>query len=121
MRIQNCPSCVSGLPLFAVLFFIFCLYRPQDDGVIIFDRISDKIDSILLDHPHVCGDFNVHHEEWLVHSNKTDMEGIAIVYGLTQIVTEPTLVPDVASHFPNLLDLFLTTVLMCILCSFASW
>ena len=98
--------------------FIFCLYRPQDDGVIIFDRISDKIDSILLDHPHaeihVCGDFNVHHEEWLVHSNKTDLEGrhchdFAIAYGLTQIVTEPTRVPDVASHFPNLLDLFLTT------------
>ena len=33
----------------------------------------------------------------------------AIAYGLTQIVTEPTRVADVVSHFPNLLDLFLTT------------
>ena len=83
-----------------------------------FDRICDKIDSILLDNPraniHVCGDFTVHHEEWLVHSHKTDMEGrhchdFAIAYGLTQILTEPTHVPDVASYYPNLLDLFLTT------------
>ena len=98
--------------------FIFTLYRPQNDGVILFDRIADKIDTILSDYPyadiHVCGDFNVHHEEWLVHSNKTDKEGrhcrdFAIAYGLSQIVKEPTHIPDVDGQFHSLLDLFLTS------------
>ena len=98
--------------------FIFTLYRPQTDGVAIFDSIAERIDSILLAHPsasiHLCGDFNIHHQEWLIHSNCTDEEGrhchdFAIAYDLTQIVDKPTRVPDIDGHFPNLLDLFLTT------------
>jgi hypothetical protein len=34
------------------------------------------IDTVISENPfadiHVFGDFNVHHKEWLVHSNKTD-------------------------------------------------
>ena len=98
--------------------FIFTLYRPHHDGVVIFDSIAEKIDSILSVHPsasiHLCGDFNVHHQEWLVHSNKTDREGrychdFALAYDLTQIVDEPTHIPDQVGYFPSLLDLFLTS------------
>ena len=60
------------------------------------------------------GDFNVHHKEWLVHSNKTTAEGrhyheFALAYDLTQIVNKPTHIPDQPGHFSNLLDLFLTS------------
>ena len=98
--------------------FIFTLYRPQKDGSILFDRIAEKIDSIMVDYPyaniHMCGDFNVHHQEWLC-SNRTSEEGkqcheFSTIYGLTQIVKGPTRVPDVKGQTANLLDLFLTTV-----------
>ena len=98
--------------------YIFTLYRPQTDGVAIFDCIAEKIDSILLAHPsasiHLCGDFNIHHQEWLIHSNRTDEEGrhchsFALAYDLTQIVDRPTRIPDVDGQFPSLLDLFLTS------------
>ena len=94
------------------------LYRPQHDGVVLFDSIAEKIDSIMSVYPsasiHVCGDFNVHHQEWLVHSNKTTAEGrhcheFALAYDLTQIVDKPTHIPDQPGHFSNLLDLFLTS------------
>lgn len=56
--------------------FVFALYCRQDEGTVIFDRISEKIDSILAQFfsatVHICGNFNIGHKEWLVHSNKTD-------------------------------------------------
>ena len=99
--------------------FIFTLYRPQNDGVHVFQKIAENIDSILLDYPfasfHIFGDFNVHNKEWLIHSNKTSSEGrfchdFALCYGLEQIIDVPTRVPDISSQFPNLLDLFLTSI-----------
>ena len=49
--------------------FIFALYRPCDDGVEMMDKIAEMIDSVMSDYPfasiHLCGDFNVHHKEWL--------------------------------------------------------
>lgn len=56
----------------------------------------------------MCGDFNIHHNEWLVHSNKNDFEGrycrdFAIAYELTQMIGEPTWVLET-----KLLDFFLT-------------
>ena len=98
--------------------FIFALYRPQKDGTVIFDQIGQAIDSILSENPyadiHICGDFNVHHGEWLIHSNKTTPEGrychdFAVAYDLTQTVTKPTRVPDATGQYANLLDLFLTS------------
>ena len=94
---------------------IFTLYRSQDDGISMFDKIASQIDKIRVDYPsaniHICGDFNVHHQEWLVHSNKTDTEGrychdFSVAYELSQIIDSPT---RVIGHFPNLLDLYLTT------------
>ena len=98
--------------------FIIFLYRPCQGGSVIFDNISGKIDEILSDYPsaniHICGDFNVHHKDWLTHSRVTDPEGIecfnfSVAHDLTQIVSTPTRLPDVDTHFASLLDLFLTS------------
>ncbi|KAA5676903.1 hypothetical protein F3G23_29600, partial [Klebsiella pneumoniae] len=61
----------------------------------------------------VLGDFNAHHQEWLG-SRTTDLPGrtaydFALAYGLSQLVTQPTRVPDIEGHEPSLLDLLLTT------------
>lgn len=53
-------------------------YCPLDDGIAIFSRITEKIDDVF-DHPstnfHICDDLNIHHKQWLFHSNITDNEG----------------------------------------------
>ncbi|CAK1596057.1 unnamed protein product [Parnassius mnemosyne] len=61
----------------------------------------------------ILGDFNAHHAEWLG-SRLTDHAGrsvydFALAYGLTQLVTSPTRIPDVEDHTPSLLDLLLTS------------
>ena len=98
--------------------FIFTLYRPLTDGVGIFDSIAGKIDSIMSVHPtasiHICGDYNIHHKDWLIHSNKTTAEGrhchdFALAYDLTQIVDKPTHIPDQPGQISNFLNLFLTS------------
>ena len=112
------PYMCFRLALLHSTAFIFTLYRPQDDGCAVIDKIASQIDKILANHPsaniHICGDFNVHHEEWLVHSNKTDTEGrhchdFSVAYELSQIIDSPTHIPDVVGQYPNLLDLYLTT------------
>ena len=84
-----------------------------------FTSIANQIDDILINHPsakiNVFGDFNVHHVQWLTHSNHTDNVGVecfnfSLAYELKQIIPFPTRVPDTANHFPSLLDLFLTSV-----------
>lgn len=97
--------------------FVFALYCPQNEETVIFSDISEKIDNILTQFPsasfHNCGDFNIHHKEWIVHSNKTDFEGrycrdYSIAYELTQIIGEPTCV-QTTCHQVNILNLFLTS------------
>ena len=111
------PYICLRVALIHVTSYIFFLYRPQDDNLAVINSIAAKKDLILCDNPsatfHICGDFNVHHEEWLTFSNKTTAEGIdcqnfALAHDLTQVVTFPTRIPDVESHFSSLLDLFLT-------------
>lgn len=81
-------------------------------------RITEKIDNILPVHPstniHICGDFNIHYNEWPVHSKRTKEEGkyyydFSIAYVLTQNIDKPIRVPDTAGLHVNLLDLFLTS------------
>ena len=60
----------------------------------------------------VCGDFNAHNTDWLIHSHTTDAAGIschdfALSQDLTQIVDFPTRIPDRDDHQPYLLDLFI--------------
>ena len=60
----------------------------------------------------VFGDFNVHHQEWLIHSNNLsglEAYNFSISQSLTQIVDFPTRFPDHDEHNPHLLDLFLTS------------
>lgn len=50
--------CVSSWHLST---YAFALYRPQDEAVVIFNQISEKIDEFPSADFHVFGDFNVHH------------------------------------------------------------
>ncbi|CAG4935338.1 unnamed protein product [Colias eurytheme] len=97
-----------------------CLYRRhsgnnETDQLI--EHIQDTIDLLLQKNPSaeivVLGDFNAHHAEWLK-SRTTDYAGrsfhdFILSYGLTQLVSAPTRIPDVEDHAPSLLDLFLSS------------
>ena len=120
-EVENAPFMCFKVALAQGTSFIFTLYRPQNDtdGDILLDQIAEQVDLILTKFPsaniHICGDFNVHHKDWLIHSNHTDAPGrqcfeFAAASGLTQIVDVPTRVPDRAGDFASLLDLFLTSV-----------
>ena len=83
----------------------------------VFDCISSIIDEVLSINPtanvFVCGDFNVHHKDWLTYSGGTDGPGelcynFSISNDITQIVNFPTRIPDCDSHSPALLDLFIS-------------
>lgn len=87
---------------------IFTVYSPQDDGI---DKIAENTDDNPSAKIHICDDFNIHHKEWLVHSNKSDEEGrycydFSITYDLIQIIDKHTHVPDTTVHRTNLLNLF---------------
>ena len=98
--------------------FIFFLYRPHHDNLGCINSISTNIDKVLCSYPsaniHVCGDFNAHHMEWLIHSNKSDDAGVgcyefALSHDLKQLIDYPTRIPDAENQFSSLLDLFLTS------------
>ena len=97
-----------------------CVYRSHS-GNSETDRLIEHMqmvaDSVLEQMPSVeiviLGDFNAHHADWLG-SRSTDHAGrsvhdFALAYGLSQLVSSPTRVPDVADHVPSLLDLLLTS------------
>lgn len=62
----NSQSCAFALPSYIVSPFFFIVYHSQDDSIIMFDRIAEKIDDIHSDHSlaiiHICGVFNIHHK-----------------------------------------------------------
>lgn len=69
------------------------LYHPKDDRTVNFDRIDNIITEFPSPSIHICGDFNIHHKKWLIHSNKTNEEGnyyrdFSITYEQTQIIEE---------------------------------
>lgn len=49
-------------------------YHPQNNNIVLFDKITMHINDILSDHSSasvdICGDFNIHHKQWLVQLNK---------------------------------------------------
>ena len=84
----------------------------------VFDSISSNIDEVLSINPSanafVCGDFSVHHKDWLTYSGGTDRPGklsynFSISNDLTQMVNFTTQIPDCDSHSPTLLNLFLSS------------
>ena len=65
------------LALFHSVFYFFFLYgSPSSSLCMVFDSISSNIDEVLLINPSanifVFGDFNVHHNDWLIYSSRTD-------------------------------------------------
>lgn len=48
--------------------YIFTLYRPQIDEIVMFGKLTETIDSILSEYLSVripiFGDFNTHRKEW---------------------------------------------------------
>ena len=73
--------------------------------------ISFNIDEVLYINPYanvfVCGDFNIHHQDWLNYSGGIDKSGelfynFSISNDLTEIVNFPTRIPDCDSHSPAL-------------------
>ena len=84
----------------------------------VFYSVSSNIDDVLSINPSanvlVCGDFNVHHRDWLTYSGGTDRPdelcyNFSISNDLTQMVNFPTRIPDCDSHSPALLDLFISS------------
>jgi hypothetical protein len=101
--------------------YICCLYLSPNSTIVqvrqLFNHLSIQNENIQHSHPDAevsfLGDFNVHNTEWLTHSSHTDQAGLeaeafCVVNDLTQLVEEPTRIPDCASHKANTLDLFIT-------------
>ena len=100
--------------------FICTLYcSPKSTNhELLFDHLSKTIDTITLQCPRseitIHGDFNVYNPNWLTHSPHIaslagrDAGAFAIVNGLSQLVSEPTRIPDHSGDKVNIIDLFLT-------------
>ena len=82
------------------------------------DYLSDAAEKAQQRYPSAqlvfLGDFNAHHGEWLFPYQDTDHAGretykLAVTHGLSQLVHEPTRIPDVVGHTAYCLDLLLTT------------
>ena len=61
--------------------YIFYLYRsPSSPSCSVIEAVSSNIDKALVLQPSanimVCGDFNAHNTDWLVHSHATDYAGV---------------------------------------------
>ena len=97
-----------------------CLYRSHSgdlETTRLFEYLSRAADDAQVQFPSAelvfLGDFNAHHQQWLG-SPRTDHAGkaahaFALMYGLTQLVTQTTRVPDVVDQTPSLLALLLTS------------
>ena len=101
--------------------FICTLYRSpkSTNHELLFDHLSKTIDTITLQSPRsefkVLGDFNFYSSNWLTHSPHytspagRDAEAFAIVNDLSQLISEPTRIPDRSGDKANTLDSFLTS------------
>ena len=86
---------------------------------LLFDHLSKTIDTINLESTSseitVLGDFNVYNPNWLTHSPHITSpagrgaEAFAIVNNLSQLISEPTRIPDRSGDKANTLDLFPTS------------
>ena len=100
--------------------YICTLYRSPNSNSheLLFDYPSKSIETITLQSPRseilVLGVFNVHNSDWISYSSNVtnpagrEAEAFAIVNDLTQVISEPTRVPDRAGDKAHTLDLFLT-------------
>ena len=98
-----------------------CVYRSHSgdrEATRLTNYLSDAAEKVQQRYPSAqlvfLGDFNAHHGEWLYPYQDTDHAGretykFSVTYGLSQLVQEPTRIPDVAGHTAYCLDLLLTT------------
>ena len=100
-------------------FFLCCLYHSPNspDHAQLYQYLTTTYEHLLRTHSKAevlfFGDFNVHHQTWLG-STHTDPRGeeahsFALINNLSQIISQPTRIPDIHNHQPNILDLFLTS------------
>ena len=101
--------------------YICTLYRSPNskNHELLFDHLSNSIEAITLQYPRseiiALGDFNIHNSGWLSYSSNVtnlagrEAEAFATVNDLTQVISEPTRVPDRAGDKANTIDLFLTS------------
>ncbi|XP_064076269.1 uncharacterized protein LOC135194589 [Vanessa tameamea] len=97
-----------------------CLYRSHNGDLEtsqLFDHLSRVADLAQEQFPYAelvfLGDFKAHHESWL-NSFKIDHAGrtthaFALMHDFTQLVDQPTRIPDIDGQGPSLLDLLLTS------------
>ena len=99
-------------------FALYTALLPNSNNhELLFDHLSKSIETITLQSPRseiiVLGDFNVHNSVWLSYSSNVtnpaglEAEAFAIVNDLTQIISEPTRVPDRARDKANTFFIFL--------------
>ena len=90
----------------SVSYFFFFYWSTSSSLCTVFDSVLPNIDEVLSINPStnvfVCGDFNVHHKDWLTYSG-------VISNDLTQVVNFPTQIPDCDSNSPVVLDIFLSS------------
>jgi hypothetical protein len=101
-----------------VYALIYRSHSGDQETTRLFEHLSEAAEVVQQRYPRAqlvfLGDFNAHHQEWLYPYQLTDHAGretrkFALSLDLTQLVDQPTRIPDVASHTPNCLDLLLTT------------
>ena len=119
LELPDSPFMCFRLSLLHSTSYLFFLYRsPSNQDCSVLDNISNSIDRAITLHPSanifVCGDFNVHHKDWLPNHTKTDESGrqahsFAISHDFSQLVDFITRIPDNDKHKPSTLDLFLTS------------
>ena len=106
------------LALLHSLFYLFSLYRSPSSLCTDFDSVSSNVDEVLSIKSSaivfVFGDFNIHQKDWLTYFDGTGRPGerfynFAISSDLTQVVNFPAGIPDLDSHTPALLDLYISS------------
>ena len=108
------------------------LYLPPSSSLCtVSDSISSNVDEVLSTNlsanAFVFGDFNIHHKDWLIYSDRTDRPGelcynYSISNDLTQMFNFSTCIPDCGSHSPALLDLFFSSnTSICSMMAFLYW
>ena len=83
----------SSFALFHSVMYFFLYQLPFSTSCTVFDSVSTNIDKVLSVHSYTkifaCGDFSVHHEDWLTYSGVTDRPGelccnFSVSHDLTQ-------------------------------------
>ena len=91
----------TGFTSLSVLL-IFPYWSPSLSLCTVFDSVLSNIDEILSINSSanvlISADFDIHHQDWLTYSGRTDRSG-----------GTPTRIPDCDSHSPALLDLFISS------------